>query len=65
MTSWSTLIYVTLFFIRDRDVVKLGKQVKVKQVASKENIADIFTKATKPQVFKYLKSLIIHNEDPI
>lgn len=55
-------IDLRLFFIRD--FVK-SKKVIVRQIASKENIADIFTKATKPQIFQYLKELIIHNEDPI
>jgi hypothetical protein len=49
-------IDLRLFFIRD--VVK-SKQIIIKQIASKENIADIFTKATKAQVFTYLKPLIV------
>ena len=48
-------IDIRLFFIRD---CIRAKQVKIVQVRSQDNIADIFTKATKPVVFDQLNQMI-------
>jgi hypothetical protein len=48
-------IDLRLFFIRD--AVK-AKAILIKRIASKDNIADIFTKTVSSDVFKYLKKLI-------